>query len=196
MRMRQAAIFGLTAVAIVVCGTAPRAQININPFSAYYDNVARAAEQNDAEQVRQLVGGGSGNPNQVDDHSRTAMHYAALNGNLQIIAILIKADAKLNPVDPLGDTPLHLAVEQDQIEAAKLLLDAGAEVDPQNKDGMTPLMVAASRGELEIVRALLAKGANPNKTDYTGRDALGWAQDGHSPAVVDTITRAETAKGS
>lgn len=196
MSMRRAAIFGLAAVALVVCGSASRAQLNLNPFSAYYDNVARAAAQNDAEKVRELVGGGSGNPNQVDDQARTAMHYAALNGNLQIIAILIKADAKLNPVDHLGDTPLHLAVEQDQTEAAKLLIDAGAEVDPQNKDGMTPLMVAASRGELDIVRALLAKGANPNKTDYTGRDALGWAQDGHRPAVVDAINRAIAAKGS
>jgi ankyrin repeat protein len=196
MILRRTVIFGLVAVGLVVCGPASRAQLNINPFSAFYDNVARAAAQNDAEQVRQLVGGGNGNPNQVDDHSRTAMHYASLNGNLQIIAILIKADAKLNPVDPLGDTPLHLAVEQDQIDAAKLLLDAGAEVDPQNKDGMTPLMIAASRGELEIARALLAKGANPNKTDYTGRDALSWAQDGHRPAVVDAINRAISAKGS
>jgi uncharacterized protein len=196
MKMRRTAIFGLAAAALVVCGSASRAQLNLNPFSAFYDNVARAAAQNDAEQVRQLVGGGTGNPNQTDDQQRTAMHYAALNGNLQIIAILIKADAKLDPVDRLGDTPLHLAADRDQIDAAKLLLDAGAEVDLQNKDGMTPLMVAASRGELEIVRALLAKGANPSKTDYTGRDALGWAQDGHRPAVVDTINRALTAKGS
>jgi uncharacterized protein len=194
--MRRTMLVGLATIALVILGSAARAQLNINPFSAYYDNVARAAAQNDAEAVRKLVGGGSGNPNQTDDSSRTAMHYAALNGNLQIIAILIKADAKLNPVDPLDNTPLHLAVEQNQIEAAKLLLDAGANVDPQNKDGMTPLMIAASHGNLEMVRALLAKGANPAKTDYTGRDAVSWAQDGHRPAVVDALTRAEGAKGS
>jgi uncharacterized protein len=194
--MPRTLLLGLAMIALVMLGSTARAQLNINPFSAYYDNVARAAAKNDAEAVRQLVGGGSGNPNQLDDSSRTAMHYAASNGNLQIIAILIKADAKLNPVDPLGDTPLHLAVEQNQIEAAKLLLDAGADVDPQNKDGMTPLMIAASHGNLEMVRALLAKGANPAKTDYTGRDAVSWAQDGHRPAVIDTLTRAAGAKGS
>ncbi len=43
-------------------GSAARAQLNLNPFSAYYDNVARAAAQNDAEKVRHLVGGGDGNP--------------------------------------------------------------------------------------------------------------------------------------
>jgi len=196
MRTRREAIAGLAGLALFVVGSAARAQLNINPFSAYYDNVSRAAAKNDAEAVRRLVGSGDGNPNQIDDASRTAMHYAAMNGNLQIIAILVKANAKLNLPDPLGDTPLHLAVEQDQLEAAKLLLEVGAEVDPQNKEGLTPLMIAASHGELEMVRELLAKGANPGKTDYTGRDALSWAQEGHRPAVVDAITRAEAAKGS
>jgi uncharacterized protein len=200
MRTRRTAI-AAGAVGLAIFGSAifdapARAQLNLNPFSAYYDNVARAAAQNDADKVRELVGGGDGNPNQTDDSSRTAMHYAALNGNLEIMAILIKAGAKLDPVDPLEDTPLHLATEENQTEAAKLLLDAGAEVDPQNKDGLTPLMIAASRGNLDLVRALLAKGASPTKSDYTGRDALSWAQDSHRPAVVDAITRAQAAKGS
>jgi uncharacterized protein len=189
------ALAGLVIFGSAIFGSAARAQLSINPFSAYYDNVARAAAQNDAEKVRQLVGGGAGNPNQTDDSSRTAMHYAAVNGNLQIIAILVKADAKLNVPDQLGNTPLHLAADQNQTAAAKLLLDVGAAVDPQNKDGLTPLMIAASHGNLELVRALLAKGASPTKTDYTGRDALGWAQDGHRPAVVEALTRAQ-ANGS
>jgi len=196
MSTRRTAILGLAATALAIGGSAARAQLNFNPFSAYYQNVARAAAQNDAEAVRQLVGGGDGNPNQVDDQGYTGLHYAAMNGNLQIIAILIKANAKRNVEDRLGDTPLHLAADHNQTEAAKLLLDVGAEIDPQNKDGMTPLMIAASRGNLELVRALLAKGASVTKTDYTGRDALGWAQDGHRPAVVEAITRAQGGKGS
>jgi uncharacterized protein len=196
MSARRTAILGLAAVALAIGVTAARAQLNLNLFSDYFSNVARAAANNDANLVRQLVGGGSGNPNQVDDQSRTGLHYAAMNGNLQIIAILVKADAKLNVEDPLGDTPLHLAAEQGQTEAAKLLLAVGAEVDPQNKDGLTPLMIAASRGNLELVRALLAKGASVTKNDYTGRDALGWAQDGHRPAVVEAIERAQGGKGS
>ncbi len=188
------ALLGLAALALAARGSASRADINI--FGDYYENVARAAAQNDADLVRQLVGGGSGNPNQVDEQSRTGLHYAALNGNLQIMAILIKADVKLNVTDKLGDTPLHLAADRNQTEAAKLLLDVGAEVDPQNKDGMTPLMIAASRGNLELVRALLGKGASVTRTDYTGRDALGWAQDGHRPAVVEAIMRAQGGKAS
>ena len=193
MNSRCAAVLGLAMISFIADGSASRA--DFNPFSDYYSNVARAAAQNDAETVRRLVGG-DGNPNQTDERSRTGMHYAAINGNLEIIAILIKANAKLNVQDSLGDTPLHLAADHGQTEAAKLLLDVGAQVDPQNKNGLTPLMIAANRGNLELVRALLAKGASPTKTDFTGRDALGWAQESHRPAVVEAISRAEGAKGS
>ena len=76
----------------------------------------------------------------------------------------------------------------------KLLLDAGAAADPTNKNGVTPLMMAAGRGNLEIVRALLDKGANPSRTDFTGRDALGWAGDSRRPIVVQALQRAATTK--
>jgi ankyrin repeat protein len=190
-RRAAAAILALTMVMVGAAGS--RADINI--FGDYYSNVARAARQNDAEAVRHLLAGG-GNPNQLDEESRTGLLYAAMNGNLQIIAILIKGGAKLDVRDKLGNTPLHWAVDRNQTEAAQLLLDVGAAVDPENKNGMTPLMIAASRGNLDAVRALLAKGASVTKTDYTGRDAAGWAAQSHRPAVVQAIKRAQSARGS
>ena len=130
----------------------------------------------------------------TDDQTRTGLHVAAINGNLQIAAILIKAGAKTDVTDKLGNTPLHYAADRNQVEMAKLLLDLGAAPDPVNRNGMTPLMIAAGRGDLEIVTALLAKGANPSKTDFTGRDAIGWAGDSRHPIVVQTLQRAAAGK--
>ena len=197
MNTRLTALLGGLAVAAVIIGSpASRAQgFQINPFSQYYENVARAAKQNDAGQVRSLIANG-GYPDQADDQGRTAMHYGAISGNLQIIAILIKGGAKLDPKERLGNTPLHLAADVNQVEAVKLLLDVGAAVDPENKNGMTPLMIAASRGDIDIVQALLAKGASVTKTDYTGRDAAGWAAESRRPAGVQAIKRAQSAKKS
>lgn len=196
MKQRLPAILAIIGLAaMVLAADAPGARADLNLFGDYYRNVARAAAQNDAATVTELVGTGA-NPNQVDEQSRTGLHYAAMNGNLQIIAILIKASAKLEVRDKLGNTPLHLAADRNQTEAVKLLLEVGAAVDPQNHDGMTPLMMAASHGDLDIVRVLLAKGANAAKTDYTGRDAAGWAADSHRPAVVEAIKRAQNAKRS
>ena len=121
MNARLAAFLGGVAVAALIIGSsAPRAQLQLNPFKAVTENVARAAKANDAGLVRSLIGGG-GYPDQVDETGRTAMHYAAASGNLQIIAILIKGGAKLDPKEKLGNTPLHLAAEAGQVEAAKLL---------------------------------------------------------------------------
>jgi len=199
MNTRLTTLLGATGLAaVIVSSSTPYAQLQINPFSQYYENVARAAKQNSTdstERVRSLLANGVP-PDQTDDTQRTAMHYAAINGNQMMILILAKAGAKLDPKEKLGNTPLHLAADANQVEAAKLLLDIGAAVDPENRNGMTPLMVAANRGSVEIVQALLAKGASVTKTDYTGRDAAGWAAESRRPAVVQAIKRAQTAKKS
>ena len=116
LNARLAAMLGVAAVAALSAATA-RAQFN--PFGSYNENVARAAKQNDSGTVRLLISNGA-NPNQTDEESRTGLHYAAMGGNLRIIAILIKAGAKLDPKEKLGNTPLHFAVERDQAEAAQL----------------------------------------------------------------------------
>ena len=197
MNARLIALLAAAAgVAVILGSPASRAQsLGINPFGQYYENVARAAKQNDAGLVRSLLANGRP-PDQTDEEGRTGMHYAAVSGNLQIIAILIKGGAKLDPKERLGNTPLHLAAEVDQAEAAKLLLDVGAAVDPENKNGMTPLMIAASRGNVEIVQMLIAHGANPRKVDYTGRDAASWADESHRPAAAQAIRRALAARRS
>src|SRR5690242_21963038 len=119
MNTRLVAICMLALVAATVASPVSRAQISL--FGGYWDNVARAARNNDANQVRTLVANDS-NPNQTDEEARTGLHYAAMNGNLTIIAILIKAGAKLDPKDKLGNTPLHLAADRNQAEAAQLLI--------------------------------------------------------------------------
>jgi ankyrin repeat protein len=190
MRARRPRLLG---AAIIVLLAAASARADFSPFSSYHDNVARAAAQNDAYKVRQLVGSNI-NPNQVDDNGRTGLQIAAINGNLQIAAILIKANAHLDLKDKLGNTALHLATDRNQVQMAQLLLDVKAAVDPENKIGMTPLMIAASRGNFEIVEALLAKGANVRKVDFTGRDALGWAKEGRRTAVVQALQRAASKR--
>jgi ankyrin repeat protein len=193
MKTRLTVLVAVAVLGVVVNGSVTYAQIN--PFGDYWANVARAAQSNDAARVRSLLAS-DGNPNQADGDSRTALHYAAMNGNLTIIAILIKASARLDVKDKLGNTPLHLAAERNEPDAAQLLLDVGAAVDAENKNGMTPLMMAASQGNIAVVQALLAKGASVTKTDFTGRDAAGWAAESRRPAVVQAIKRAQNAKRS
>jgi uncharacterized protein len=193
MKSRRSVLAGVAILALLAATVTARA--DFSPFGSYWDNVARTVARHDVAHLRQLLASGS-SPNQTDEQERTGLHIAAMNGYIHIAAILIKAKAKLDPVDKLGNTPLHYAAERGHPEILKLLLDLGVPVDPENRSGMTPLMIAARHGNLEIVRALLAKGANPAKTDFTGRDAIGWAAESRRPAVVEALKRAERRRHS
>lgn len=195
MRTRFCRFLGLAGLLLVSGSFGARADLSsmLNPFSAYQNNVSRATAQNDVGKVRSLLLNGN-SPNDTDGGGRTGLHVAATNGNIQIVAILIKAGATIDQRDGLGETALHYAAEHDQVEIVKLLLDVGAAIDVQDRNGMTPLMLGARAGKVEIVRTLLARGANPNKTDFTGRDAAGWALEGHRPMVIQLIKQAASKK--
>jgi ankyrin repeat protein len=163
---------------------AARAQLNLNPFANYYNNIPRAAQANDVAKIRSLLADGT-SPNQTDENGgTTGLHVAASIGNLQIIAILYKAGGDINQRDAVGSSPLDYAAEHDRLEAVKLLIEMKARINDQNQNGMTALMFAARTGDVEMVRTLLAGGANPHILDYTGRDAAGWALDSHRPNVI------------
>jgi uncharacterized protein len=179
------------AALIVALAPGARAQLNLNPLSSYYQNIPRAAKANDVGKIRQLLSDDT-SPNQTDeDGGTTGMHVSASSGNLQIMAILYKAGADINARDPVGNSPLDLAAVHDQLEAAKLLLEMKARVNDQNKNGMTALMFAAKAGDVEMVHYILEAGGNPNISDYTGRDAVGWAQESHRPLVVQALRNAQ-----
>ena len=55
-------------------------------------------------------------------------------------------------------------------------------------------MTASERGNADVVRMLLAKGADPNKTDYTGRDAVSWAQESHKQSLVQILRQATSQR--
>ncbi len=189
MKRRFAGVFA--AALVVALAPGARAQLNLNPFSAYYQNIPRAAKANDVGKIRQLLGDGA-SPNQTDeDGATTGMHVAAATGNLQIMAILYKAGADINARDTVGDSPLDLAAEHGQLEAAKLLLEMKARVNDQDKNGMTALMFAAKVGDVEMVHYMLEAGANPSLSDFTGRDAIGWAQESHRQMVVQALRNAQ-----
>lgn len=180
---RRAVILGLAGVALTAA--AAKAQL-LNPFTAYWSNIARSAAKNDAATVQKLLIEGK-SPNDTDDDGHSGLHIAAINGNLTIATLLVKGGAVIDLKDPLGDTPLFYAADRSQPEIVKLLLDAGAVPDAENRSGVTPLMTAARRGNTEIVRMLLAKGANPRRADYTGRDAIGWAEDSRKQSLIQLL---------
>lgn len=157
-------------------------------FSAWY-NVATSAARNQTDDVRaQLISGKT--PDITDDTGQTPLGYAASFGNVEMAQILIKYNAPVDRRDQFGNAPLHWAAQRGSVEIVQLLIDAKAPIDAQNKQGVTPLMMAANRGQAAAIRLLLKHGADPQKQDYTGRDAIGWAEG--KPAALQALRAAKS----
>ena len=79
------------------------------------------------------------NPSLSDKKGLTGLMYAARDGNLKVVEILLEHDKKQNLdfCDFEGKTALMHAVKGGHIEVAERLLEAGASTDLKSTDGKT-----------------------------------------------------------
>ncbi len=106
-----------------------------------------------------------------DAGGRTALSFAAANGNLDIVRYLLDNGAAVDRADLQRRTPLFHAATGNHIEIARILLDHGANANAQDQFGDTPLIMACSKGHSEMVALLLQRGADPGIKDQEGRTA-------------------------
>lgn len=117
-------------------------------------------------------------PNVRDRAGRTALMYAALDGDLPMAELLIRSGVDVNAQDRAGYSALHFAAQEYRAAAAELLLNAGAQIDPQDSHGNTPLFRAVfnSRGRGDVILLLLKHGANRLLANKSGVSALDLAE--------------------
>lgn len=84
-------------------------------------------------------------PSSPDSKGRTALHFAATQGDETIVKALLGHRANVNARDLNGNTPLHLAACSNHIKVVTLLLRAGTNLNALDYTGRTPLDVAMSR---------------------------------------------------
>lgn len=106
-----------------------------------------------------------------DRLGRTAVHYAAVDGDVDGLRVLLVAEgADPGAADIEGWTPLHFAAQARAPLAVEVLLAAGATVDATDRHGNAPLWraVFCSRGEGTVIRLLLDAGADPDRVNAHG----------------------------
>jgi len=84
-----------------------------------------------------------------NNYKRTALHFAALYGQLDIVAALVEEGANVNEADATGKTPLDYAIQYGHEKVARLLKSSGAEgeIDPEHFGYSPDLMTALEEGE-------------------------------------------------
>ncbi|SRR5579875_1538873 len=101
---------------------------------------------------------------------QTLLHDAAMAGEAELAAALIRLGADPDAKEPEGHTPLYYASTG---AVAHVLLAAGANVDVTSGPTRgTPLHQAARRGRAEVAAALLDHRANIEARDVKGQTPL------------------------
>jgi ankyrin repeat protein len=124
-----------------------------------------------------------------------AFVYAARNGQIESLEILLQRGAQIN-ADPYRGAALHWAVRKPGLETTiNWLIEHGVDVNQRASFGgpgygerVAPLHVAAETGNLDAVRILLAAGADPTASeDVYQSTAAGWAKHSGHTEVADVI---------
>jgi len=127
--------------------------------------VAEAAARGDKVAVRALLKSAA-DVNAAQGDGMTALHWAAMSGDLELAQMLVFAGANVRATTRLGAyTPLFLASQQGHAPVIDALLKAGSDVKAGTPNGTSPLMVAAAAGKVDAVKALVDAGADVNGKD-------------------------------
>ncbi|MET4575546.1 ankyrin repeat domain-containing protein [Ottowia thiooxydans] len=86
----------------------------------------------------------------------TPLHYAATNGQLKLMELLLEEHAFIDAESPNGTTPLMMAASYGAPEAVKLLIQAGADLRMRNQQGLTALDFAQKAERPDAVELLTA----------------------------------------
>ncbi|KAL8956292.1 MAG: hypothetical protein Q9183_006347, partial [Haloplaca sp. 2 TL-2023] len=145
----------------------------------------RIASDKGYVEVAELLLGARAKVNARDKKSMsTPLHKAAMNGNENMIDLLIRHGAHTEAKDGDLMTPLHYACEAGRDGVATQLLTKKAGIETIGRRGMTPLVCAAAAGQVHVVEALLKKKALLKHQAEGNMTALHWASyNGHYEVV-------------
>ncbi|MCI4393501.1 hypothetical protein PGIGA_G00158180 [Pangasianodon gigas] len=127
------------------------------------------------------------NVNFQDTDGFSALHHAALNGNMELIALLLESQAVVDIKDQKGMRPLHYAAWQGKCEPMKMLLKAGSSVNSQSDEGQIPLHLSSQHGHYDGSEMLLQHQSNPCIRDHAGKTPLDLACEFGRVSVVQLL---------
>ncbi len=127
-----------------------------------------AARQKSFSALGALLENPATDVNVLNRGGESALMYAALFGELDIVKRLVARGAEVNKTDW---TPLHYAASTGRLSVVEYLLSQNAYIDAASENGTTPLMMAARENQTAVARLLVNEGADPSLRNEAGLGA-------------------------
>jgi ankyrin repeat protein len=177
--MRTVQFSGLAALAL-------SAFLHASPVAS----VADAAMAGNKDAVRSLLKQAA-DVNAAQGDGMTALHWAAMKDDADLVQTLLFAGANVRATTRLGAyTPLILAAKNGSASVIAPLLKSGADVNSATANGTTALMLAAASGNTDAVKQLIDGGADVNaKEPVRGLTATMFAAAGNRAAVLTLLAK-------
>lgn len=126
----------------------------------------------------------------------TPLHFAAKEGFLEIVKMLLEKQANVNAKNQENFTPLHFASFNNHLEIVNELLAVDdIEIDAQTLQNVmpsnTPLHLAAERGNFDTVKALIGKKAKTDIINSNGKIAENLTEN----QAINNIINPDTKSG-
>ncbi|KAJ8304114.1 hypothetical protein KUTeg_017697 [Tegillarca granosa] len=121
---------------------------------------------------------------------RTPLHWAAANGNMEVVEKLIEGGSDLEAKDKYGMRPALWAAWYGHLEILQLLINSGATSRCSNKQGMGLLHCASQNNNINVMNFIFEslENINVNEVDKCDRTSLHLAaENGHLEAVMRLI---------
>lgn len=126
-----------------------------------WDRLLSAAQKNQAAEVRRLIREENVNPSHANRVAQSALHIAALWGNVEALEALLEHNASVNVQNSMtGATPLHCAVQSGKgpwnrrTQAMEQLMIHGADLSLCDFFGRTPADYCEELGQLDWAKRL------------------------------------------
>ncbi|MBV8801725.1 MAG: ankyrin repeat domain-containing protein, partial [Gammaproteobacteria bacterium] len=132
-----------------------------------------AVSKNNIRIVKTLLKKKEININKKNINGITPLMYACKAGHLELLNILLEAEADINLLDYKENGILNWAVINGHVKVVEVLLkQKRINLNQQNREGLSPLMEASIKGDLHMVNILLKAGAVVNLLDNEGNNSL------------------------
>ncbi|MBU1013925.1 MAG: ankyrin repeat domain-containing protein [Bacteroidetes bacterium] len=132
----------------------------INVVSTQGQEIFDAIKNNDLKKIMGLTVKDDSVLNFKDNAGNTPLHYAAIDGSIAIIELLLSNGANIDAVNKQLNTPLYEAINNKHDEVSKLLINRGADIHRQNVIGNSPLHIAVQKNRKSIAELLIERGAD------------------------------------